>query len=1489
MHCVARLAVTLIAVMSGSAVWSGTQAQTKGTPAVPPPPAARPATVAPIEVVASVGHEVSRIVFSKDGRWIATGSSDQVKVWEAASGRLLRSFPAPNNGVGGIAFSPDARTLAIGNMAQRIGSSGDAITLYDLVSGAVVRSYNAETWACDIVFTPNGQTMVSAGCGRDPNVSVWSVQQSSRLREFQGGGGTMTEVQLSPDGRTVYAQGSVRRNGPRHVLVFDLATGSETRKLPGTLGKFSDMMVAADGSFIAVAGEAEIRIVDAASGMLRRSIASAGWHVALSPDGRRLASGHTESEELRLFDVATGAPALALKVKVDAIAYAPDGQTLVVSNSGTAEVRDAATGEIVRRLGGRFTPVTALAAEPFGKLVAVGGGDGQLFQWDVAEGALKRRIPAHTETIQSLSIPTGGRFIASGAKDDTASIWQVADGARVSRFEAVSGNFFFVPQIAVSPDGQRLSTLKPLDSKDQEAEKAAHPGERDESKFWLQVRNVATGTVVDVRRRFASFAQSADGSRWALNSMGQYAAARLVEIENGAVASTLVWANATIDEAAFSPDGSRLAVTGSHGVEVWDLATSQRIKVLHNVAQKRGPQRVAYSADGRWLAVTRDDGIEIWNARTLERVRLHAERIEGWLNLHFTPDGNRLVYQRKATAAQTWEVVALDLTGSTGLRLIASQNSPVLNLSISRDGRNVVVVRNQSIGVHELATGREIRRWDGVQANYQVAVFTPDSTGVAANIGNAVVVRNVASGAETARYPGLEPPSERAPEVTSVAYTSDRAAIVITYADGSLQKLTLATRQQKVLTGNARDRMAMFASPDARRVLQLWSGQPVVIEDVSGATTRPLKILETFTTGATRLALSTDGRYLVAAGTAYRGEAVRLIEVETGRVMRHLDIKHRQIAVGNSGQWIAVADERGRVTVAMAAGGEPRQLTRGRAYDVVIAPGADPRHLLISGSDGAVRIYDVEKGELLASLVVDAEGEWLVLTPEGFFSASSPKAAGMLSIVRGTEVIGIEQLYQSLYRPDLVQQKLAGDPKGLVREASAKLDLKRLLDSGAVPRVEFNSLRSGDIAQAELITVEADVADQGGGIGRVEWRLNGVTIGVVDGSERGALPFNRQAGGLRQEIYLDQGENVIEVVAYNRQNLVASIPTRVKIVRPSGIVIKRPRLFILAIGVNDYFDSRFALKYAVPDARKLIDALKESGRGIYEDEVEVVGLFDADVSIEKIDAAFTALAPKVKPNDVFVFFGAGHGVTHDGRYFFLPRDFRFQTTDSYAQSAIGQDKWQAWFAKIAARKALLIFDTCESGTLTEDTSLAGARGGLQQAAAIGRLIQATGRLWLTAAAGDKPAREGHHGHGVFTYALLDALGRGDRNGNDLIEISEIVGHIDAVVPDISEKRWGQRQVPQRSVVGNDFPLGRQVARLSPAPQSEPIVISVKPTHIVPEGGQVFAETGGRGIVVRVLDPFTLVTMMKEEGGYALIAKEGERLGYLDLSRMKPVR
>src|SRR5262249_4918993 len=110
-----------------------------------------------------------------------------------------------------------------------------------------------------------------------------------------------------------------------------------------------------------------------------------------------------------------------------------------------------------------------------------------------------------------------------------------------------------------------------------------------------------------------------------------------------------------------------------------------------------------------------------------------------------------------------------------------------------------------------------------------------------------------------------------------------------------------------------------------------------------------------------------------------------------------------------------------------------------------------------------------------------------------------------------------------------------------------------------------------------------------------------------------------------------------------------------------------------------------------------------------------------------------------------------------------------------------------------ARRGLILLDTCESGALVASRASGVDLGNSE--AAMGRLNEATGRPVLTAAAANQAALEGYKGHGVFTYALLDALVNGDTNNDGKIQLSELAANIQTLAPQLSRRIGPGRGFP----------------------------------------------------------------------------------------------
>jgi Caspase domain/Bacterial Ig domain len=406
-------------------------------------------------------------------------------------------------------------------------------------------------------------------------------------------------------------------------------------------------------------------------------------------------------------------------------------------------------------------------------------------------------------------------------------------------------------------------------------------------------------------------------------------------------------------------------------------------------------------------------------------------------------------------------------------------------------------------------------------------------------------------------------------------------------------------------------------------------------------------------------------------------------------------------------------------------------------------------------------------------------------------------------VVRRYEVFSIDQFFQSLYRPDLVRLKLTG-MEGVFRKrlAAQKLDLEKVLDSGAAPVPVITSPADGSNLGDSRVTIAAQITSRAGGIGRLEWRVNGVTAGVQ--TLAGTTAQTGQDVQIQRSLFLGEGTNVVELVAYNSRDLIASPPASIVLTAKSPRSDHKPMLYVLAVGINAYADDALKLQFASADATALATALKQSGAGLYED-IHVRTLLDDEVTSQNLQKTITELGNVVHPDDVFVLYIAGHGVSEDGRYYFIPQNALSADLDSLLTTSIDQDQLQQWLAAIPALRSVLIYDTCESGSTVDDQS--GFRRP-QQLVAVEKLSRSVGRTVLASTSDTAAAYEGYKGHGIFTYVLLDALAFADQNNDGYIQVSELSRYLVVTVPELTRKLNPNLnpQLPQVKIIGTDFTL-----------------------------------------------------------------------------------
>jgi WD40 repeat protein/predicted Ser/Thr protein kinase len=438
----------------------------------------------------------------------------EVGVWDLAASKPLWSAERPGDEVSGLCFDPSGTRLALAGMSRRAA-------VLDARTGREVASLigHADS-VLAVAFSPDGNLLATAG--KDRTIRLWEPGSGSERGVLRGHDSLIGAVAFDPTRRGAdWGLASADHAGV--VRLWDRA-GLGYTALRGHRALVRHVAVSRDGRRVASASaDGTVKVWDARTGTLLRSLACQAERVAFSPDGRTLATGEGnaltpgEPGRVRLWPVETTGPARTLytdkRHPVLGVAFSPDGKTLAVVSGNVARppvqagktvLLRVADGTVVGTCTADLDVAASVAYRGDGRLLAVGGWNGRVALFAAEGGKPLRTLgeKGNGRAVWAVAFSPSG-LLAAGGTGGQVALWESESGRLVRTVRVPEGAVFAV---SFSADGERLAA----------ASLSAVSG-----RGHVQLYDVRSGAEVLALPGMFSAAFSADGSclaaPWAVN------------------------------------------------------------------------------------------------------------------------------------------------------------------------------------------------------------------------------------------------------------------------------------------------------------------------------------------------------------------------------------------------------------------------------------------------------------------------------------------------------------------------------------------------------------------------------------------------------------------------------------------------------------------------------------------------------------------------------------------------------------------------------------------------------------------------------------------------------------------------------------------------------------------------------------------------------------------------------------------------------------
>ena len=396
------------------------------------------------------GHDgnVTSLSFTPDSNWLISGASDgMIRLWNREAMEHVRPLQGHLDGIAGLDVSPDGRWIASVDRSAvvRFWHIDEALQNPERYSTTGEEQRSLDTGdVSGMAISDSGHRMVT---NSTRGILVWDVPAGRILHTIEDESTGGSRVGISPDGsRFAWTRdyGGIdvhETESGRKLYNLRLKRGDVTPGARDIRGPFFQR----DGKAAAAAVDGSIVVWDVAEGKVTLDDVFAEEQIealAVFPDGKRVAVAAGESGVIRIFDLG-GQPATkplhelqGHEGEIRALAVSSDGRLLASAELNKSGVRvwNTETGELMRTIDVRYDRIKTLlflpgsttlcsrvGSEDFGSPIRL------LSLWDAGSGKQLRTLRGHTDWIVSLGATSDGRTLFSASSDGTVKQWHVGE------------------------------------------------------------------------------------------------------------------------------------------------------------------------------------------------------------------------------------------------------------------------------------------------------------------------------------------------------------------------------------------------------------------------------------------------------------------------------------------------------------------------------------------------------------------------------------------------------------------------------------------------------------------------------------------------------------------------------------------------------------------------------------------------------------------------------------------------------------------------------------------------------------------------------------------------------------------------------------------------------------------------------------------------------------------------------------------------------